>query len=45
MKGGKKYTTGHQVSVMQSLSEKYMTNEEMDSGDEERTALVKCFLP
>ena len=39
----KKYTTGQEVSVMQSLSEKYMTDEETDSDDD--TTLVKRSLP
>ena len=39
----KKYATGQEVSVMQSLSEKYMTDEETDSDDD--TTLVKRSLP
>lgn len=30
---------------MQALNEKYMTDEETDSDDEDRTTLVKCSLP
>ena len=46
MKGEKKHAlTGQEVSVMQALNEKYMTDEETNSDDEDRTTLVKHSLP
>lgn len=39
----KKCATGQEITVMQSLSEKYMTDEETDSDDD--TTLVKRSLP